>query len=134
MTHRSWPIFGRDVADAAWRPASDAASATRLGRFIRASGEADLESLQRHAERDPAWFWGAAADDLSLAWQRRPNQTLDLSGGPEWSRWWSGGAFNYAQAALDPRAERDPDGAALTWEGEDGSVRRYTNAELKAAG
>ncbi len=132
MTDRGWPIFGRDVAAAAWRPAHDAATATRLGRFISASGEADLQSLQRHAERDPAWFWGAAADDLSLAWQRRPNQTLDLSGGPEWSRWWSGGAFNYAQAALDPRAQRDPDGAALTWEGEDGAVRRFTNSELKA--
>ena len=68
---RDWPTFGREVADAAWRPAPNAADATRLGRFIRAAGEPDLESLQRHAERDPAWFWGAAADDLALDWQRR---------------------------------------------------------------
>ena len=127
-----WPIFGRDVADAAWRPAADAASATRLGRFVRAAGEPDLESLQRHAERDPAWFWGAAADDLALDWQRRPTRTLDTSGGVEWSRWWSGGAFNYASAAIDGRAARDPNGSALTWVGEDDTVRRLTNAELKA--
>jgi acetyl-CoA synthetase len=127
-----WPTFGRDVADAAWRPAADAADATRLGRFIRASGEPDLEALQRHAERDPGWFWGAAADDLALDWQRRPTQTLDLSDGVEWSRWWSGGAFNYASAAIDGRARRDPNGRALTWEGEDGTVRRFTNAELKS--
>ena len=127
-----WPIFGRDVPDAAWRPATNAAAATRLGRFIRAAGEPGLESLQRHAERDPAWFWGAAADDLALAWQRRPAQTLDLSRGVEWSRWWTGGAFNYASAAVDPRAQRDPHGRALTWEGEDGTVRRFTNAELKS--
>jgi acetyl-CoA synthetase len=127
-----WPIFGRDVPDAAWRPALDAAMTTRLGRFIRAAGERDLESLQRHAEHDPAWFWAAAADDLQLAWQRRPSQTLDLSRGPQWSRWWSGGALNYASAAIDPRAESDPEGFALTWEGEDGEVRRFTNAQLKA--
>ena len=127
-----WPIFGRDVADAAWRPAADAASATHLGRFVRAAGEPDLESLQRHAERDPAWFWGAAADDLALDWQRRPTRTLDTSGGVEWSRWWSGGAFNYASAAIDGRAARDPNGSALTWVGEDDTVRRLTNAELKA--
>jgi acetyl-CoA synthetase len=127
-----WPIFGHDVPDAAWRPAADAATATRLGRFIGAAGEPDLETLQRHAERDPAWFWGAAADDLALDWQRRPTQTLDISGGVEWSRWWSGGAFNYASAAIDGRARRDPDGRALTWEGEDGTVRRFTNSELKA--
>jgi acetyl-CoA synthetase len=129
---KEWPIFGRDVPDAAWRPASDAATATRLGRFIKAAGEHDLDSLQRHAERDPDWFWAAAADDLQLTWQRHPTQTLDLSGGPEWSRWWNGGAFNYASAAVDPRAASDPDGRALTWEGEDGAVTRLSNAGLKA--
>jgi acetyl-CoA synthetase len=127
-----WPIFGRDVADAAWRPADDAATRTRLGRFIKASGEPSLDALQRHAQRDAAWFWSAAADDLAIRWQRRPTQTLDLSGGKEWSRWWSGGAFNYAAAAIDPRAHAAPTEAALTWEGEDGTVRRFTNAELKA--
>ncbi|MEP7379407.1 MAG: AMP-binding protein, partial [Chloroflexota bacterium] len=129
---RDWPIFGRDVPDAAWRPAANAEDATRLGRFIRATGEPNLEALQRHAESDPAWFWGAAADDLHLDWQRRPTLTLDTSGGVEWSRWWSGGAFNYASAAIDGRTQRDPNGRALTWEGEDGTVRRFTNAELKA--
>jgi acetyl-CoA synthetase len=133
MTRSGWPIFGHDVRDAAWRPAADAGSATRLGQFVRAVGEPDLDALQRRAERDPAWFWGAAADDLGLTWQRRPTTILDTSRGPEWSRWWSGGAFNYASAAVDPRAAADPDGAALTWEGEDGTVRRFTNAELKAA-
>ncbi|MEO6351411.1 MAG: acetyl-coenzyme A synthetase N-terminal domain-containing protein, partial [Candidatus Limnocylindrales bacterium] len=124
---KDWPAFGRDVPDAAWRPASDAATSTRLGRFISAAGEPNLEALQRHAERDPAWFWGAAADDLTLTWQRKPSVVLDASGGVEWSRWWSGGAFNYAQAAVDPRAAANPDGGAVTWEGEDGTVRRLTN-------
>jgi acetyl-CoA synthetase len=103
-----------------------------LGRFIRAAGEPDLDALQRHAELDPAWFWGAAADDLAFTWQRKPTGVLDASRGVEWSRWWTGGAFNYAQAAVDPRAATNPEGAAVTWEGEDGEVRRLTNAELKA--
>ncbi len=126
-----WPTFGRDVPDAAWRPSPDSLTTTRLGRFIRATGEPDLEALQRHAARDPAWFWGAAVDDLDFAWQRKPTSILDSSGGIEWSRWWSGGSFNYAAAAVDPRAERDPHGGAVTWIGEDDDVRRLTNAELK---
>ena len=84
-----------------------------------------------HAERDPAWFWGAAIDDLGFSWQRKPRGVLDLSRGVEWSRWWTGGAFNYASAAIDPRAAANPGSAALTWEGEDGTVRRMTNAELR---
>jgi acetyl-CoA synthetase len=124
------PIFGRDVPDAAWRPTPALLAETRLARFLRTTGEADLEALQGRAVADPGWFWGAAVDDLGLAWQRRPTEVMDASGGPEWTRWWRGGAFNYAAAATEPRAARDPDGAAVTWEGEDGAVRRLTNREL----
>ena len=132
MSERPWPTFGRRVPDAAWRPSPELLTDSRLARFLRASGEADLEALQARATADPAWFWGAAAADLELAWQRHYRDVMDLSAGPEWSRWWSGGAFNYAAAAVDPRAKRDPDAQALTWEGEDGEVRRFTNAALKA--
>ncbi|MGZ3631625.1 MAG: AMP-binding protein, partial [Candidatus Limnocylindrales bacterium] len=35
-------------------------------------------------------------------------------------------------AAVDDRAQRDPDGPAVIWEGEDGEVRRLANRELRA--
>ena len=127
------PVFGRDVPDAAWRPTPADLADSRLARFLKSTHEAGLEGLQRRAAADPAWFWGAAADDLQLAWQRPPNLVLDASGGIEWTRWWTGGAFNYAAAAIDPRAARDPDGSAVAWEGEDGEVRTMTNAELRDA-
>ncbi|HET7677082.1 MAG TPA: AMP-binding protein [Candidatus Limnocylindrales bacterium] len=133
LDRREWPVFGRDVPDAAWRPTPELRRESRLAGFLRATGEADLEALQRRAEADPAWFWGAAADDLALPWQRRPQRTLDASRGVEWTRWWSGGAFNYAGACVDGRAERDPDGSALVWEGEDGATRGLSNAQLRGA-
>jgi acetyl-CoA synthetase len=126
-----WPTFGRDVPDAAWRPSSADLADSRLAGFVCAAGMPDLPALQARAAADPAWFWGAAADDLALPWQRRPQQVLDASRGPEWARWWTGGAFNHAAAALDPRAEREPDAEALAWEGEDGEVRRFSAAELR---
>ena len=104
-----WPLFGRDAPDVAWRPDPLTRAEGRLARFLRASGHPDLDALQRHAMEDPAWFWGAAADDLALPWQRRPREVLDLARGPEWATWWGGGAFNYAAAAVDARAARDPD-------------------------
>lgn len=128
----TWPIFGLDVPDSVWRPSPELLEESRLARFLRMTGEADLPALQAHAAEDPAWFWSAAADDLALDWQRRPSAILDLSGGPEWARWWTGGAFNHTAAALDARAVRDPAGEAITWEGEDGEVRRLDNAGLKA--
>jgi acetyl-CoA synthetase len=128
-----WPVFGRDVPDAAWRPTPDDLLESRLARFVRATGVPDLAALQARAASDPAWFWGAAADDLVIPWQRRPRSVLDAARGPEWARWWVGGAFNHAAAAIDPRAELEPDAEALVWEGEDGEVRRFTAAQLRTA-
>ncbi|HYN68702.1 MAG TPA: AMP-binding protein [Candidatus Eisenbacteria bacterium] len=133
MTQPEWPVFGRDVRDAAWRPAPEQLRESRLARFLEATGLRDLEALQARAATDPAWFWGVAADDLALAWQRRPTTVLDASRGPEWSRWWGGGAFNHAAAAIDPRAEREPSAEVLVWEAEDGAVRRFTARELRDA-
>jgi acetyl-CoA synthetase len=127
------PIFGRDVRDVAWRPTPDLLAESRVARLLNSTGMEDLESLQARAVDDPGWFWGAAAAELGLDWQRPPATILDTSSGPEWARWWGGGAFNYADAAVRPRAERDPGGIALAWEGEPGDVRTFTNAELRAA-
>ncbi|HEX5465376.1 MAG TPA: AMP-binding protein [Candidatus Limnocylindrales bacterium] len=133
MAGPQWPIFGRDVEGVAWRPSPETVARSRLAALVRTAGEQDLTGLQRHAERDPAWFWGLAADDLALPWQRRPRQVMDASDGPEWTRWWIGGAFDYAAACVDPRAASAPDGPAVVWEGEEGAERRLTNLELKAA-
>jgi acetyl-CoA synthetase len=124
------PIFGRDVPDAAWRPTPKLRRDARLATFLRSTGEPDLESLQARATADPGWFWGAAVDDLGLAWQRRPTAVMDASDGPEWTRWWRGGAFNQAVASIEPRAARDPSGEAIAWEAEDGEFRKLTNAAL----
>ena len=125
-----WPIFGRDAPDVAWRPDPATASRTRLAHFLAVTGEPDLESLQARASVDPAWFWAAAVDDLTLDWQRSPRTTLDISAGVEWATWWGGGAFNHAAASIDRRARLDPEGSAIVWEGEDGEVRALGNLEL----
>jgi acetyl-CoA synthetase len=125
------PIFGRDVPAAAWRPTQELLADSRLARFLRTTREPSLDTLQARAVADPAWFWGAAVDDLGLGWQRHPDQVMDASGGPEWTRWWRGGAFNHAEASTAPRAARDPSAEAIAWEGEDGEFRRLTNAALR---
>lgn len=128
-----WPTFGRDAHEVAWRPDPADADAARLTGFLRWTGEPTLDALQARAVTDPGWFWGAAADDIAVAWTRRPRTILDASGGPAWARWWIGGTFDWSWAAVEPRAAREPAGIALTWEGEDGAVRELTNAGLAAA-
>jgi acetyl-CoA synthetase len=128
-----WPRFGRDAPDVAWRPPAPTIADARLTAFLRATGESSLEALQTRAVADPGWFWGAATSDIGVAWARPPRLVLDAREGPAWARWWTGGSFDWSWAAVEPRAARDPDGVAVTWEGEDGEVRELTNAGLAAA-
>ena len=126
-------MFGRDVPEAAWRPDPDTATDARLARFLKATGQPSLDALQARATVDPGWFWGEATDDIAVAWTRRPRQVVDLTGGPAWARWWIGGSFDWSWAAVEPRAARDPDGIAVTWEGEPGTSGHLTNRELATA-
>jgi acetyl-CoA synthetase len=128
-----WPIFGRDAPDVAWRPDPSVAADARLATFLRTSGEPSLDALQARAVADPAWFWGAATDDIAIPWSRRPREIADLSGGPAWTRWWVGGTFDWSWAAVEPRAVRDPDGIAITWEGEPGTYGNVSNRDLASS-
>lgn len=127
------PVFARPDADAPWRPDSRLLAEHRAARLIAASGLDDLEALQARAVADPRWFWGLAVEDLELAWQRPWQHVLDLRDGPELPRWWSGGAFDHAQAVLDRWSGGHAGDDAIVWEGDDGEVRRLTGAELAEA-
>ena len=41
-------------------------------------GIATYDDLLARATADPAWYWGAVADDLALVWSRPYEQVLDL--------------------------------------------------------
>ena len=129
--------FARPGSEAPWQPSAADLADARLAGFVRRAlaGTRDatadpagegLETLQARAVVDPGWFWGAAADDLGVAWQRPPDDDPRPGGRTARARWWIGGAFNHAGAATEPWAAARPDDAALAWEGEDGAVRALT--------
>jgi acetyl-CoA synthetase len=127
----SAPVFARPDAEAPWRPDAAGLAEHRATGLLRRLGVGDLEAAQGRAVVDPAWFWGEAVADLDLAWQRPWARVLDLAGGIELPRWWSGGAFDHAAAVLarwSAPALRDAE--AIAWEGDDGSTRRLTGAQL----
>src|SRR4051794_24896072 len=108
--------FARPDAEAAWHPDDALLADARAAEFVRRLGIPDLDAVQARAVTDPAWFWSAAADDLGLAWQRRPTTVLDVSRGVPFARWWGGGAFNYAAASVDGLAASRPTDEAVAWE------------------
>ncbi len=126
----NWETLDEPIA---WRPSDEYLQRSRLLRFMRQHDIGDYETLLRRASDDPVWFWDAVSADLGLVWQRPYTQVMDTSRGPEWTRWYIGGQFNYVVTALDQHATgASASRTALIWEGEDGEVRRSTYAELLA--
>ncbi len=116
----------------AWRPDEALRQESVLGRFLAAEGLKDVAELGERAAQDPAWFWDRTVKSLGIAFQAPYSQVLDLSRGREFPRWFRGGSFNVAHAALDVHAQGPLAGSvALDWEGEDGATRRLTFRELQ---
>jgi acetyl-CoA synthetase len=125
----NWESLSEPIA---WRPTEEYLHKSRLLRFMRCHDVPDYPTLLQRATADPSWFWDAVSDDLGLVWQRPYQQVMDTSRGIPWTRWFSGGMFNYVVTALDKHAAETPNKPAIVWEGEDGTTATYTYAELLA--
>jgi len=113
-----------------WYPGDPAA--TNLGRFLAAEGIADFATLRARSVEEPEWFWDAVVRFLDVPFATPYTSVLDTSRGVPWATWFNGGRLNLAELCLDRHAAARPDDPALVWEGEDGEVRRWTWAELRA--
>jgi acetyl-CoA synthetase len=123
-------IKGDEIA---WRPNETYLERSRMRRFMARHGIVTYDELLARAVANPAWYWGAVAEDLPLIWSRPYTQVLDLSRGKPWAEWFVNGGFNYVTSALDRYvAGPDADRTALIWEGDDGAVRRLSFRELQA--
>ncbi len=131
----AWTGQGEPIA---WRPTPEYLERSRLLRFMRQHGIESYDALLARANADPAWFWDAVSADLDLRWYTPYAQVMDTSQGIEWTRWFVGGKFNYAANALDKHVgllgtglmHAQPEKTALIWEGEEGTVRHLSYADL----
>lgn len=117
----------------AWSPTPDVIERANVTRFMRQHGITHHRDLVARSARDIEWFWGAVLEDLDIPFFRPHDAILDASSGIAWCRWFVGGLINLAHACLDRHAlSARGDHAAIIWEGEDGSVRRFSYAKLHA--
>jgi len=119
-----------DSPDIVWRPSPAYLERNRLRRFMARHSIATLDELLARSTSDLRWFWDAVVQDLELEWFQPYTAVVDLSRGVAWARWFPGGRYNYVHDAVDKHAAQRPNAPALAWEGEDGTVRAFTCAEL----
>ncbi len=116
-----------------WTPTPDVVERANVSRFMKRHKIADYQELIDRSTADIEWFWHAVVEDLDITFFRPYVTILDASRGIPWCRWFLGGSINLAHQCLDRHARSSRrDVTAVIWEGEDGTVRRLTYAELHA--
>jgi acetyl-CoA synthetase len=115
-----------------WRPTAEHISNSNLKRFMDRHGLPSFDALLQRSTSDIGWFWAAVLEDLDIRFYTPYSRIVDLSRGPAWPEWCSGGVMNIVHNCLDKRAGTPVDERiALRWEGEEGSVRVLTYAQLR---
>jgi acetyl-CoA synthetase len=126
------PVGGEGAV--VWRPTPEIVERSNLRHFIEQHGIRSLDELQQRSTTDIAWFWDAVLRGLDIRFYQRYEKVVDLSRGPEWAQWCVGGRMNVVHNCLDKYAGTPVDArVALRWEGEEGTVRTLTYAELRAS-
>ena len=116
---------------ASWRPDPASIENANVTRFQRSHGIETFDELVRRSIDEPEWFWDAVVDFLGIPFAERYTSVVDTSRGIEWATWFDGGKLNLADVCVDRWARDAPDRVAVRWEGEDGSERSWTYAELR---
>jgi acetyl-CoA synthetase len=117
-----------------WTPSAETIAGANLTAFAGSLGVDGYAGLRAAAAADLPRFYERLVAALDLRWDRPWERILDVSRGLPLARWFVGAGFNAAANCLDRHVDAGRGAVeALVWEGEDGSVRRYTFAELREA-
>ncbi|MEN3001408.1 MAG: AMP-binding protein, partial [Armatimonadota bacterium] len=115
----------------AWTPDEALIAQSNLTAQMRKHGIDSYEAFLQRSISDPDWFWRAFFEDVGFYWHTPYQQTLDVSRGKPWAKWFVGGRLNWTYNALDRHVQAGAgDRPALLWEGEEGAIRRYTYRQL----
>ncbi|HKP18994.1 MAG TPA: AMP-binding protein [Gaiellaceae bacterium] len=118
------------MADVVWSPDEGVLERANVVRLMRAHSFERYRDLVARSIEEPEWFWPAVVEDLGLEFAERWEQVVDLSRGPEWATWFTGGRLNVAWNCVHRHRS---DRVAAVFRGEDGTRRELTFAELSDA-
>ena len=89
--------------------------------------KSQFESLYRESLSDPDGFWGRMAKE-TVTWQKPWDKVLEWT--PPFAKWFLNGKLNVSENCVDRHLKNRADKTAILWEGEDGSVRKFTYKDL----
>jgi acetyl-CoA synthetase len=125
---------GRFMKEVIWNPYGDYIKKSNVKRFMDKHRIKTYKELISRSVDDIEWFWDAMMEDCNVEWFKTYDKLLDLdkSRSFEWAKWFIGGKINIAHNSLDRHA-KDPlakNRLAFIWEGEDGTIEKWTYFDL----
>lgn len=116
----------------AWIPTQEQIDSSNITSFMKKHQIENLDELLKKSVQDPEWFYPAILNELHIPWMKEYEKVIDLSDGMELPRWFKGGRTNLYKYGLEKHVLNGNGGKeSLVWEGEDGTSRTVTFAELK---
>jgi acetyl-CoA synthetase len=117
-------------AEFAWHPSPQTIEDANWTAFMRGAGVRDFAELTQREAQDPCWFWSQIIRCLDFRFDRPYTALMDASRGAPFTQWCKGGTTNLVLNALDKWEGVDREREAIVWEGEEGTLRRWSVAEL----
>ena len=129
--------FNTDKSGICWEPTGDYLTKSNITRFMRKHDIKDYNDLIKKSTSDTEWFWDAALKDLGMEWYKPYTKILDQSKGFPWAKWFIDGKMNIVHNCIDRHVASDKkqdtrNKIAFIWEGDDGTVKNITYAELNS--
>ncbi len=123
-----WGTTSRVLSeDRVFEPSAEVIENANITEYMRKKGFSTYDELLKWSIENSEEFWAEMAGDLH--WFTQPTQTLDWQM-PD-AKWFVGGKTNIAYNALDRHMKTSVrNRVAFYWEGEDGSTRTVSYADL----
>ena len=89
-----------------------------------------LEELSQKAKDDLGWFWKSVDEDIGIIWDTPYTETLDVSEGIAWSKWFVNGKTNIYKSSVEKFTKQNPQKIAYHFVSEDGKTSKISYSEL----
>lgn len=114
-----------------WQPNPQWIKESNLQRFMDRHQIDSYDELMKRSIDDIAWFWDETLKDLDIQFYQPYQEIVDLSEGIQFPRWCVGGKMNIIHNCIEKwRNTPAWNQTALIWEGEEGTVVKFTYSEL----
>jgi len=116
------------------RPTREFVESTNIFEFQETHGFEDTDALIERSSTDQEWFWEELVSVVDIEFDSPYETVRNDERGPQFSEWFPGGTLNIATNTVERHAAPTSDirdKAAVIWEGEPGTVRTLSFAELQ---